>query len=77
MVTDRTKRIRIAVPRRSVAHLKRRRVFRLHFAPIIDSSGGDVGVAERFLNLGNVGVVIERVGGGGGEVIIISAPDCA
>ena len=32
---------------------------------IVDARGGDVGVAEPFLHLGDVGLVIERVGGGG------------
>jgi hypothetical protein len=33
---------------------------------VVDSRGGDVGMAEPFLHLGDVGLVIERVGGGGG-----------
>jgi hypothetical protein len=32
---------------------------------IVNARGGDVGVAEPFLHLGDVGLVIERVGGGG------------
>jgi hypothetical protein len=31
---------------------------------IVDPCGGDVGVAEPFLNLGDVGLVVERIGGG-------------
>ena len=31
---------------------------------IVDARGGDVGVAEPFLHLGDVGLVVERVGGG-------------
>jgi len=31
---------------------------------IVDAGGGDVGVAEPFLHLGDVGLVVERVGGG-------------
>jgi len=31
---------------------------------IIDARGGDVGVTEPFLHLGDVGLVIERIGGG-------------
>ena len=31
---------------------------------IVDPRGGDVGVPEPFLHLGDVGLVIERVGGG-------------
>jgi hypothetical protein len=32
---------------------------------IVDPGGGDVGVAEPLLHLGDIGRVIERVGGGG------------
>jgi hypothetical protein len=35
-------------------------------AVIVDPGGGDVGVAEPFLHLGDVGLVIERVRSGGG-----------
>jgi hypothetical protein len=45
--------------------LKGRRVFRLHFAPVIDAGGGDVGVAQPFLDFGDVGSVVKRIGGGG------------
>jgi hypothetical protein len=31
---------------------------------IVDAGGGDVGVAEPFLDLGDVGLVVERVGSG-------------
>ena len=31
---------------------------------IVDAGGGDVGVAEPFLDLGDVGLVVERIGGG-------------
>jgi hypothetical protein len=31
---------------------------------IVDAGGSDAGVAEPFLNLGDVGLMIERVGGG-------------
>jgi hypothetical protein len=31
---------------------------------IVDARGGDVCVAEPFLNLGNVGLVVEGIGGG-------------
>jgi hypothetical protein len=50
----------------SITHFKGGRVFRLHFAPIVDSGGGDIGVTQPFLHLGDIGVVIEGVGGGGG-----------
>ena len=32
---------------------------------IVDACSGDVGVAESFLHLGDVGLVVERVGGRG------------
>jgi hypothetical protein len=32
---------------------------------IVDAHGADVGMAEPFLHLGDVGLMIERVGGGG------------
>ena len=32
---------------------------------IIDAGGGDIGVAQPFLHLGDVGLVIERISGGG------------
>jgi hypothetical protein len=43
-----------------------RRILGFHLAAIVDASGGDVGVSEPFLHLGDVGVMIERVCGGGG-----------
>ena len=51
---------------RSVAYFERRRVFRLHFAPIVNAGSGNIGVSEPFLDLGYVGVVVEGVGGGSG-----------
>ena len=49
----------------SIRHLESRAVFRPRSPVIIDPRGGNIRVAEPFLHLGNVGVVIERVGGGG------------
>src|SRR5271165_2283039 len=49
----------------SVGNLESRAVLRPRAAVIIDARGGDVGVAKPFLHLGDVGLVIERVGGGG------------
>jgi len=48
----------------SIGHLERRTVLWPRSAVIVDAGGGDVGVAEPFLNLGDVGLMIERVGGG-------------
>lgn len=39
----------------SITHLKRRRIFGFHFAPIIDSRGGDIGFPKPFLDFGDVG----------------------
>ena len=36
---------------------------------IVDAGGGDVGVAESLLHLGGVGLVVERVGGGGPPLV--------
>ncbi len=33
---------------------------------IVDARGGDVGMTEPFLNLGDVGLMIECIGGGRG-----------
>jgi hypothetical protein len=48
----------------SVIDLERRTVLRPRLAVIVDSGGGDVGVAEPLLDFGDVGLVVERVGGG-------------
>jgi hypothetical protein len=40
-------------------------VFRPRLAVIVDAGGGDVGVAQPLLDLGDVGLIVERVGGGG------------
>ena len=50
--------------RLSLGHLERRAVFRPRAAVIVDARGRDVGVAEPFLHLGDVGLVVERVGRG-------------
>ena len=47
-----------------IFHLERRAVLRPRAAVIVDARGGDVRVAEPFLHLGDVGLVVERVGGG-------------
>ena len=47
-----------------IRDLECRAVLRPRAAVIVDAGGGDVGVAEPFLHLGDVGLVIERVGGG-------------
>jgi hypothetical protein len=51
---------------RLITHFERRRILRLHFAPIVDSSCRNIGVAEPFLHLGDVGFMVEGVRGGRG-----------
>jgi hypothetical protein len=65
------------VPRRSpsVRDLERRAVLRPGPAVVVDSCGGYVGMAEPFLDLGDVGLVIERVGGGGRAQRVRAAPE--
>ena len=48
----------------SIVHLERRAVLGPRLAVIVDAGGGDVGVAEPLLDLGDVGLVVERIGGG-------------
>src|SRR5665213_3766398 len=48
----------------SISYLEGRAVLRPRSTMIVDARGGDVGVAEPFLHLGDVGLVVERVGGG-------------
>ena len=50
----------------SVIDLECRAVLRARLAVIIDAGRGDVGVTEPFLNLGDVGLVVEGIGGSGG-----------
>jgi len=45
-------------------HFESRAVLRPRPPMIVDARGGDVCVAEPFLNLGNVGLVVEGIGGG-------------
>jgi hypothetical protein len=48
---------------KSIPHLKRRAILRPGLPPIIEPCGGNVGVPEPLLHLGDVGFVVERVGG--------------
>jgi hypothetical protein len=38
----------------SIFHMKRRAVFGLALAPVVKASGGNIGMAEPFLHLGNI-----------------------
>src|SRR5665213_3641389 len=49
----------------SVCHLESRTVLGPRLPMIVDPRSADIGVAEPFLHLGNVGLMIERVGCGG------------
>lgn len=35
-------------------------------SPIVEPGGANMGVAEPFLDLGDIGLVLQRIGGGGG-----------
>jgi hypothetical protein len=59
-----TKEGRRTSPPRSVSNLERRAVLRPRPAVIVDARSGDVRVTKPFLHLGDVGLVIERIGGG-------------
>ena len=48
----------------SVIDLECRTVLRARLVVIVDAGGGDVGMTEPLLNLGDVGLVVERIGGG-------------
>jgi len=47
---------------RLIGNLKRRAIFRPRLAMIVDPRGRDVRVPEPFLDLGNVGLMIEGIG---------------
>ena len=49
----------------SISDLERRAILRPRAPVIVNARGGNVGVAEPLLHLGDVGLVVERVGGGG------------
>ena len=51
--------------RLSISNLERRAVLRPRAAMIVNARGGDIGVAEPLLHLGDVRLMIERVGSGG------------
>jgi hypothetical protein len=48
----------------SVGHLEGWAVLRPRPAVIVDASRGDVRMPEPFLHLGDVGLMVERIGGG-------------
>ena len=49
----------------SVGHFERRAILGTRAPVIVNSGCGDIGVAKPLLHLGDVGLVIERIGGGG------------
>jgi hypothetical protein len=51
--------------RPSVGDFEGRTVLRTGFAVIVNSGRGDVGVTQPLLHLGNVGLVVKRIGRGG------------
>ena len=48
----------------SIGDFERRAILRPRSPVIVDARGGDVGVTEPLLHLGDVGLVIERIGRG-------------
>jgi hypothetical protein len=50
-----------------IVDLERWRILRLHFVPVIDPRRRNISVAQPFLDLSDIGVVIERVCGGCGS----------
>ena len=64
LISSLRRRVRSLVSR-SISNLERRAVLRPGAAVIVDARGGDIGVAKPLLHLGDVGLVVERVGGGG------------
>jgi hypothetical protein len=48
-------------PMWSVADFERPRILWLHFTPVVDPRRRNIGVSEPFLDLGNVGIVIEAL----------------
>jgi hypothetical protein len=55
----------IGQPVMLVGNLERRAILRPHVAVIVDLRGGDIGVPKSFLNLGDIGLVVEGIGRGG------------
>jgi hypothetical protein len=49
----------------SIRHLERRAVLGPGAAVIVDARGADIRMAKPLLHLGDVGLMVERVGGGG------------
>lgn len=50
-----------------IVYFERRAILRPGLAVVVDPCRGDVRVAEPFLHLGDIGLMIQRVGGGGGS----------
>ena len=48
--------------RQSVRHLERRTVLGPGLAVVVDAGGGDVGVPQPLLHLGDVGLVVQGIG---------------
>ena len=53
----------------SIRDFKGRRIGRTGFAPVVNARGIDIGVAQPFLDLRNVGLVFQGAGGGGGREV--------
>ena len=49
----------------SVGHFEGRAVLRAVLAPVVNAGCGDIRMSQPFLHLGDVGAVVERIGGSG------------
>ncbi len=49
-----------------ILHFKRRRVLRPVLPAVIEAGGGNIGVSQPLLHLGNICLMIQGIGGGGG-----------
>jgi hypothetical protein len=63
MCSRESSKLRRASHSRSVSNLESRTVLRPRAAVIVDARGGDVGVSKPFLHLGDISLVVERIGG--------------
>ena len=50
-----------------ILHLEGWAVLGSGFTPVVEPSGGDIGVSQPFLDLGDISFMIKGIGGGGGS----------
>lgn len=49
-----------------IPHLKRRTLLWPRLSPVVEPGCGNIRMPEAFLHLGDIGLVVERIGRGGG-----------